>query len=58
MARWAVRTMIGFLKLKSQQCLVGLPQLSHLNADLERQREKVLEIKSKELIANEVKLKA
>ena len=50
--------MIGFLELKSQQRLVGLPQLSHLNADLERRQEKVLEIESKELIANEVKLKA
>ena len=58
MARRAVRTMIGFLELKSQQRLVGLPQLSHLNADLERRQEKVLEIESKELIANEVKLKA
>ena len=58
MARQAVQTVIGFLELKSQQHLVGLPPLSCLNADLERQREKVLEIESKESIANEVKLKA
>ena len=51
--------MIGFLEVKSQQRLVGLSLAKSFTCRLRRgDKREALKFKSKELIANEVKLKA
>jgi hypothetical protein len=59
MARWAVWTVIGFLEVKSQQCLVGLSSAKSFMCRLRRgDKREALKFESKESIANKVKLKA